>query len=180
MPRMPSSTSADRLDDESGEYKISPSPSVTSREWTKEDQHEFLKSVTGVFNITSEAIEGEWPRMSQRLTIRFHVDEEQNKIWGRFDMGIVDGSILLNPSPGELEHDTPMKFQWRGRQSETGSPEKGSGELTISENRTIRGVFHGMCGNIDFKGRRRLMPSGISGQNVGFYRQSWEDYAPWW
>jgi hypothetical protein len=117
--------------------------------------------------------------MSQRLTVRFHVDEEQNKIWGRFDMGIVDGSILLNPSPDELEHDAPMKFQWRGRQSETGSPEKGSGEVTISGDRTIRGVFHGMCGNTDFKGRRRLMPSGISGQDAGYYRRSWDDYALW-
>jgi hypothetical protein len=94
-------------------------------------------------------------------------------------MGIVDRSILLNPSPGELKHDTPMKFQWRGRQSETGSPEKGGGEVTISEDRTIRGAFDGIYGNIDFKGRRRLMPSGISGQDVGFYRQGWEDYAPW-
>jgi hypothetical protein len=72
-----------------------------------------------------------------------------------------------------------MQFRWRGRESETGSSTEGSGRVTIGENRKVQGIFHGMRGHIDFKGRgkRNFIPSGRSGYDTGYYRLGWEDYA---
>jgi hypothetical protein len=172
-----SSPNADRLKDENSKSATTPSPSTTSQELTEEDQKEFLRSVTGIFNITSKAVEGEWHSKSQGLTIRFHVDEQREKVWGHFDVGIVDGYLLLSLPPDGLVHNTLMEFQWRGRESETGSPTKGSGEVTIWEDRTVWGVFRGMIGDIDFKGKRKFMPGACSGHDIGYYRLGWEDYA---
>jgi hypothetical protein len=157
------------------------SPSIASNGETSaekpEDKELFMKIVTGIFDVTSDAIEGEWQSMSRGLTIRFHVDKQQQKVWGYFNVGIVQGYLLLSPRPESLAPKRPMDFQWRGRERDTGAPSRGNGAVMFGVDRKVRGVFHGMCGEIDFKGRRKLMPSGISGRDEAFYRQGWEDHA---
>jgi hypothetical protein len=169
---------ADKQKNETTETSPASSPSDISEQWTGEDQEELLRVFTGIFNITSKAVEGGWSRLSQGLTLRLHVDAQQGKVWGCFDVGIVEGYILLTPSPDGLANNIPMEFRWRGRESETGSPTNGKGEVTFHKNdRMVQGVFRGMCGDIDFKGRRKLMPGGISGYDLDLYRRGWEDYA---
>ena len=56
VPRLPSSTNAANLNSKSSIPSSMPSP--TPQEWTEEDQEEFLRSITGIFDVTSEAIEG--------------------------------------------------------------------------------------------------------------------------
>lgn len=165
-----SSPDADKPKDKSSKSATTPSPSTISQELTK-GPNEFLRSITGIFNITSEAVEGEWCSKSRGLSIRFHIDEQQEKVWGQFDVGIVDGFLLLSRPPDGLTHSTPMEFQWRGRESETGSLRKGTDEVTIWEDRTLQGVFRGMVGDIDFNGK------ASSGRDIGYYRRGWEDYA---
>ncbi|RFU28426.1 hypothetical protein B7463_g7904, partial [Scytalidium lignicola] len=148
-----------------------PSSSTTSQERTEDDQYKFVRSVTGIFNITSEADEGDWPSKSQGLTIHFHVDKQQKRVWGHFDVGIVDEYLLLSLSPDGLVHNTPMGFQWRGTEDDTGRPLDGSGEVTIWEERTVSGVFRGNAGDIDFNGKRKFMPGEVSGYDVGYYRR---------
>jgi hypothetical protein len=76
---------ADRPKEEStdDESATTSSPSTTSDEWTEEYPEGFVRYITGVYKIASEAIEGEWSSTSQRLTIRSHVNHEQQKVWGR-------------------------------------------------------------------------------------------------
>lgn len=143
---------------------------VTTSQASAADQEEFLKSITGIFDIISEAVEGGWHSKSQGLTIGFHVDEHQKKIWGSFDVGIVDGYLLSLP-PDRLSFDIPIEFQWRGRESETGSHMSGSGKVTLQKDETVQGVFHGMAGDVDFQGKRKLI------HDTNYYRQGWEDYA---
>ena len=175
-PRSPS-PNVDNPSDEGNESAAATPPSATPREWTKEDQAQFLGPVTGIFNITSDRIEQEWPKMSQKLTIRLHIDDGQKVVWGYFDVSIADGYIYLVQQADGLVPDNTMEFQWRGRESGTGSAINGSGEITITENNTVQGVFRGMAGDVDFKGKRNFMPSRISGRNIDYYRRGWEDYT---
>ena len=151
--------------------------SATTSQSRAEDQKDLFRSFTGIFDIASEAIEQEWPTQSHGLTIRFHIDERQKKTWGYFDLGIVNGYLILNITPDQLAYDTPMEFRWRARESETGSPSNGEGKVTIWEDRRVRGIFLGMIGDIDFQGKRKFMPSGISGYETDWYSRGWEDYA---
>jgi hypothetical protein len=171
---------------ETNDSATAPSPSVatdseTSDRETSEEEPEdkelFLLAVTGILEVTSDAIGGEWHSMSKGLTIRFHVDKQQQKVWGYFDVGIVQGYLLVSPRPEDLVSERPTAFQWRGRERDTGTPSRGNGAVMFGPARKVRGVFHGMCGEIDFKGRRKFMPSGISGRDEAFYRQGWEDYV---
>jgi hypothetical protein len=152
--------------------------SVSSTEWTAEDQGEFLACVTGLFDITSTAIEQNWSTKANKLSIRFHVDREKNNVWGMFSTGICDGFLLLMNSPNNLEPDVPLKFRWRGREADTGDSMSGAGEVSIGDNRTIQGVFYDMYGNVDFTGERKFMPANISGYEPQYYRGQWIEYEP--
>jgi hypothetical protein len=103
-PRSPSGTSDEPKDEnpKSRASAIVDSPSTMSQELNGERRKEYLGFVTGIFGFSSEEIEREWPKWSQGLTIRFHIDEQQEKIWGHFDVGIVEGYILLNIPPDRL------------------------------------------------------------------------------
>ncbi|KAH8807421.1 hypothetical protein F5884DRAFT_789224 [Xylogone sp. PMI_703] len=155
----------------------SSSQPVAAQPWTKEDQMYFRQSATGIFNITSKAVEGEWPDMSKDLIIRFHVDQQEGKVWGQFDVGIMDGYLLLNVSPNGLKPGIPNEFKWRGRDSGMGSASAGTGQVTISGDGDVQGIFHGVGPEIDFIGERNFMPGGISGYEASFYRQGWVEYA---
>jgi hypothetical protein len=52
--------------------------------------------------------------------------------------------------------------------------------MTISEDRKVRGVFHGMYGGIDFRGKRKFMPPGPSGYDTAYYRQGWKNTVERW
>ena len=167
------SMSEDDDDDDDDEDIGSP----TTSQGKTEDRKDLSRSLTGIFEITSEAVEQEWYTQSHGLTVRFHVDEQQNKIWGFFDVGIMDGYLIFNITPEQLAYDTPMDFRWRARESDTGSPSNGAGKVTIWEDRKVRGIFLGMIGDIDFQGKRKFMPSGISGRETDWYSRGWKEYA---
>ncbi|KAH8807285.1 hypothetical protein F5884DRAFT_788887 [Xylogone sp. PMI_703] len=143
---------------------------------TEEDQKDFLNAVTGVFDITSKGVKEEWPDMADNLTIRFHIDKQGKKVWGQFDVGIMEGYILLDVAPDKIAPGTPVKFKWRGRDPENGEASSGSGQVTISGDKTVKGVFHEMHAEVDFKGKRKAMPANRSGYEASYYRLGWEEY----
>jgi hypothetical protein len=135
-----------------------------------------MRFVTGVFQVSSRAIERDWPSKARQLSLRFHVDHDEGKVWGKFDAGICEGFLLLQNSPDALELDTPLRFRWRGSEADTGDGLSGVGEVTFSdEGVKIAGVFKNMYGTVDFKGRRKLMPSNVSGYEPWYYRSGWRE-----
>lgn len=64
-----------------------------------------MRSVTGVYEVCSATIEEEWLPNHRSLPIRLYVDDELGKMWGEFDMGFCDGSLLCKNSPGSLKPD---------------------------------------------------------------------------
>jgi len=53
----------------------------------------------------------------------------------------------------------------------------GVGEVHFSHDRTIRGTFHNIYGGVDFSGKRKVMPSNVSGYNSWYYRNQWKEYG---
>ncbi|KAL1982185.1 hypothetical protein VTN96DRAFT_1665 [Rasamsonia emersonii] len=148
----------------------------SSLDRTAKDKREFLAMVTGIFNITSRAIEHNWSTKAKKLSIRFHVDREKIAVWGKFSLGICNGFLLMKNSPDSLKQGVPLKFRWRGRETDTGDSISGTGEVSIKKDRTIQGVFHDMYGNVDFSGKRKFMPNNESGYEASYYRSQWKEY----
>jgi hypothetical protein len=148
--------------------------SEDSSEWTAETHCHFLGYVSGMFSITSTTIAQNWPSKTRWLTIRFHVDLELGKVWGKFDMGVCEGFLVLKNSPESVEPGIPLQFQWRGSDVD-GDRMSGKGEVTIMADHCIReGVFHDMWGDVHFEGRRRAMPAWVSGYEGWYYREQWK------
>ncbi|PGH27584.1 hypothetical protein AJ80_00826 [Polytolypa hystricis UAMH7299] len=178
--------SSDCEQESSGEESDSESVSETESqfEWTVQDQDDFLRSVTGIFNISCKTIEEEWPSRARNLTMRFHIDRDNGKVWGMFDLGVWDGFLLFMSTPNNIQHDVPLKFRWRSRDVDTGSNNEGEGEVTIDDRHAIQGVFRGMYGDdIEFKGHRKFMPGNVSGYQPSYYQMQWQEYQhginPW-
>ncbi|CAD6447048.1 2146baa4-320f-46d1-860e-117774cd1eae-CDS [Sclerotinia trifoliorum] len=152
------------------------------KEWTEKDQQSFIEMITGIYDITSREIEEDWLSTSKGLMARLHVDQQQGKVLGYFDIGIVEGFLCLNDSLEALTHNSPMEFKWYGRGTFSGSTEQGTGTLAIRSRgaRTVQGMFYDMPdkndGQVDFHGMRRLLPAGVSGRGSGYYRAQWEEY----
>jgi hypothetical protein len=68
-----------------------------------------------MFNITREAVQGEWSFLAKGLTVRFQSMRSRQR---HFNVGIVEEYILMTSSPDELANSTPTEFRWRGRESE--------------------------------------------------------------
>ncbi|KAK2767413.1 hypothetical protein FQN54_003569 [Arachnomyces sp. PD_36] len=161
---------------EPAEASSPPKEQATQSNNNNKDNAGISSSITGIFPVKSSAIEKEWPDYSDGLSVRFHADAEYNTVWGKFYVGTYEGFIILDGLLDELEHDAPLKFFWRGRQPETGDHLSGEGEVRITRQRRINGVFHGMLAEVDFSGRRQLMPNGISGYDSSYYREGWKEY----
>ncbi|TGO07156.1 hypothetical protein BTUL_0318g00070 [Botrytis tulipae] len=152
-------------------------------EWTDDDQQSFVEMITGIYDITSKEIEEDWSSKSKGLMIRLHVDQQQGKVLGSFDIGIVEGFFLLDDGIESLMHNDPMGFTWYGKGTFSGSSEKGTGTITIRARggRTVEGIFCGMPdkndGDIDFRGTKRVLPMGVSGRGAGYYRTQWAEYS---
>ena len=175
--RLPSVVKDDSECEESTSIESIASP-IASSTWAEDDREQFLGAVTGIFNISSEVVEGEWPAKARNVSIRFHIDRERDKVWGKFNMGICEGFLLFDKSPDDLMPDDLLEFRWRGREDETGRSKSGGGEVTISEKRRIKGSFRGLYGeNLDFEGGRNFMPSRISGYEPSYYKNQWDEYG---
>jgi hypothetical protein len=155
-----------------------------SEDAADEDDSSYDKSVssslTGAFDISSEDIEAEWPGKAQHVALRMHADLEGNKVWGWFDMGICEGYLLLDVPADELREGRPLQFTYRGREAETGTTVRGTGELEVKSptDPQVKGSFKGMYGEaVRFSGRRKLMPTGISGRDVWYYQSGWANYG---
>ena len=180
VPRQSSAKSDGENEDGNGEDALKSEEADSSEETSDdeiEDHEEITRILTGIFPITSREVSSQWPFYARNLKIRFHSDPEQQRMWGRFDVGIYEGYLLLSLKPEELAWDTPMEFCWRARENETGCHRRGKGEVSLSSGCEVKGVFEGMCGDIDFEGRRQLMPGGISGLDVDSYRRGWKEFA---
>ncbi|CAD6446957.1 e296eda9-840d-4efa-bc61-c1e34c6a344f-CDS [Sclerotinia trifoliorum] len=77
------------------------------KEWTEKDQQSFIEMITGIYDITSREIEEDWLSTSKGLMARLHVDQQQGKVLGYFDIGIVEGFLCLNDSLEALTHNSP-------------------------------------------------------------------------
>ncbi|ROV96503.1 hypothetical protein VMCG_07804 [Cytospora schulzeri] len=109
---------------------------------------EACQRLTGIFKIQSAEIEGEWPDKASHVSLRLHVDQEGGKIWGSFDMGICEG-YLLGESIDDIEFGRPVAFTYRGREVDTGTSVRGSGNVTLANDKfSISGFFRGI-GNED-------------------------------
>lgn len=152
-------------------------PSAGSSEWSSEGQGPSLGFVTGIFNIASTAIAHGWPKKARWISFRLHVDLETGRVWGKFDMGICKGFLVLRNSPANVEPRIPLQFQWRGTEGDTRDRMSGKGEITIMTDNTVRGVFRDMWGDIDLAGRRRSMSAWDSGYEGWYYRAQWRQLA---
>ncbi|RAL58717.1 hypothetical protein DID88_003074 [Monilinia fructigena] len=126
-------------------------------EWTEIDQQQnFVEMITGTYDITSREIEEDWFAESKGLMVRLHLDQQQGVVFGYFDIGIVEGFLKLDVGVEGLRYYSPMGFKW-----------------------TVEGLFCDMPdnndGQIDFRGSRRVLPLGVSGRGVGYYRAHWEE-----
>ncbi|APA06173.1 hypothetical protein sscle_01g009430 [Sclerotinia sclerotiorum 1980 UF-70] len=152
------------------------------KEWTEKDQQNFIEMITGIYDITSREIEEDWVSSSKGLMVRLHVDQQQGKVMGSFDIGIVEGFLCLNHGLEALKHYSPIEFEWYGRGTFSGSIEQGTGTLAIRTQgaRTVEGIFSDMPdkndGQVDFHGMRRLLPAGVSGRGSGYYRAQWKEH----
>ncbi|RMJ25853.1 hypothetical protein PHISP_03279 [Aspergillus sp. HF37] len=129
-----------------------------SSEWTAETRCHFLGYVSGMFSIASKTIAHNWPSKTRWVSIRFHVDLELGRVWGRFDMGVCEGFLVLKDSPESVEPGFWLQFQWRGSDID-GYRMFGKGDVAIRANHCIQGVFHDMWGDVHFEGSRRVMPA---------------------
>ncbi|KAF7868518.1 hypothetical protein EAF04_005049 [Stromatinia cepivora] len=185
IPRSPTpkSTIAKSLSEHDGAHSTGSLMDDTSqlKKWTEKDQQSFIEMITGIYDITSREIEEDWSSTSKGLMVRLHVDQQQGKVLGYFDIGIVEGFLCLNVGLEDLTHYGPMEFKWYGRGTFSGSTEKGTGTLAIRTRgaRTVEGIFRDMPdkndGQVDFHGTRRLLPAGVSGRGTGYYRAQWEE-----
>ncbi|KAG4026911.1 hypothetical protein MFRU_035g00630 [Monilinia fructicola] len=156
--------------------------SAQPEEWTEIDQQNFVEMITGSYDITSRKIEESWFADSKGLMVRLHLDQQQEAVFGSFDIGIVEGFLKLDVGVEGLKHYSPMGFKWYGRGTSTGRSEKGTGTITIRtrDGRTVEGFFYDMPdnndGQIDFHGSRRVLPLGVSGRGAGYYRAHWEEF----
>lgn len=147
-----------------------------ARKLNEEEREKLLKSITGVFDISSESVEKEWPGFSEGLTLRLHADKQQNKLWGYIDVGIVEGYINLKGPLGDIVPEELLKLKWRGRENEEGTPKTGSGRIMISEDETVSGVLRGTEHYIEFKGKKRSMLGNSSGHDASYYRKGWQQF----
>ncbi|SPQ22407.1 cc63b16b-cc70-4071-bbb1-0c1060474dd4 [Thermothielavioides terrestris] len=144
------------------------------------DDEQLRLYLTGVFDISSEDIKAELPDKAQHVALRMHADLEGNQVWGWFDMGICEGYLLLDVPADGLRKGRPLQFTYRGREAETGMTVRGTGELEVESTNAwrVKGFFRGMYGDaVRFSGKRKLMPSGISGRDLWWYQDGWADYG---
>jgi hypothetical protein len=142
------------------------------------DPEEALRELSGLYDISCETVAEEWPDRAGSLSLHMHVDRDEDKIWGQFDIGICEGYFLMQPSAEKFVYGKCLKFDYRGREDGTGKSVRGTGEVTLSGPCRVTGTFRGIYGDgLRFKGKRRLMPSGISGRDVSLYRNGWEEYG---
>lgn len=188
-PRSPtprSMTALSQIDNDGGADSMSLSAEdIVSKleEWTEKDQQRFVKMITGIYDITSEEIETDWTSKSKGLVVRLHVDHSQGQVFGYFDIGIVEGFLKIDVGLDDLVHYSPMGFKWHGRGTATGACEKGTGTMSIRTvgSRIVEGIFCGMPdnndGQIEFRGTKKMLPSGVSGRGAGYYRAHWDEYT---
>jgi len=86
--------------------------------------------------------------------------------------------MLMRSPIGNLEFGKRLKFDYRGREDGTGTSMRGTAEITPTASNRATGNLKGMYGAVlRFEGKRRLMPSGISGRDVSFYSDGWKHYG---
>ncbi|KAH6665861.1 hypothetical protein F5X68DRAFT_143542 [Plectosphaerella plurivora] len=74
-----------------------------------------LGLLNGNYDIRSETVENEWPRLSSNLSLVFTIAGRE--MWGQFDLGIVEGIMHCEVRPMSSSNDR-VPFTWRGRETE--------------------------------------------------------------
>jgi len=137
---------------------------------------QFLQSLNGAYNITSDTVEEGWPDKAQGLELRLQYDAAQKKTWGHFDLGVWEGFMRRESSKGKFAYGQSLLFDYRSRDAETGENVRGKVAVELSNSRRVTGSFDDLYGpEVSFEGKRKQMPSGKSGQDVSFYRNGWKE-----
>lgn len=135
---------------------------------------EALGLLNGAYDFRSETVKDEWARLSCDLSLTFTL--EGNKLWGKFDLGIVDGIMHFQQRPGKSSHDR-VPFTWRGRENE-GPIMYGNGNngwIQSLGGGRIEGQLDWM--NITFSGQRCPWQGTRSHIDVRQMRSEWEGYS---
>jgi len=142
-----------------------------------DEDKEPLWYLDGLYALTSDTISAEWPDRAKFLTLRLQYDEKKDKIWGYVDKGIFEGYLSSRSSLSGFDYGVPLKLDYRCRERGTATTLRGVAEMTLFRDRRIRGSFDDIYSTVRFEGKRKLMPSGISGRDLWYYRQRWEEYG---
>ena len=124
-----------------------------------DENKEPLWYLDGLYAHTSHTFSAEWPDRA------------------KFLMGIFEGYLSSRSSLSGFDYGVPFKLDYRCRERGTVTTMRGVAEMTLFRDRRIRGSFDDMYSTVRFEGKGKLMPSGISGRDLWYYRQGWEEYG---
>ncbi|KAF2005677.1 hypothetical protein P154DRAFT_559827 [Amniculicola lignicola CBS 123094] len=138
--------------------------------------------ISGDYDIRIPVIGENWPSRVDHFGFSIHIDEPADKIYGSFDIVIFEGSLLLGDEAKKVKLGKALTFQYRGRECETGTTQRGSGTLTFRP-KGLKGKFYGLWGEkMEVEGKRT--GRGVVGYKADRSRLGWAEYKEhmnrWW
>ncbi|CAM1503575.1 Fc.00g011660.m01.CDS01 [Cosmosporella sp. VM-42] len=133
-----------------------------------------LGLLNGRYDVSCPFVTQEWPHYGEDFGIVLTL--AGSSLWGSFDLGVIEGVLLLDERPWESSHDL-VGFRWRGREGE-GQIMYGSrnqGWIKFLGDGRIEGKFD--YHSIAFKGRRCPGQGTRSEIDARTLQDEWDGYS---
>ena len=135
------------------------------------------RNITGVYNIFSAQIEEQLPDSAGNLRLFLCVDNENNRIWGGFELAMKYGVIRID----EIDLYKEVSFGWRARDSWEGRKTRFGrgcfGDIELYGHEEVRGTFYNLFNEpMQFEGRRRPGPLWC-GRSAYSFQQEWDGFV---
>ncbi|KFA68065.1 hypothetical protein S40285_02569 [Stachybotrys chlorohalonatus IBT 40285] len=133
-----------------------------------------LGLLNGTYRIISDNILSQWPHVGNNFELTLTL--EGNRLWAKFDLGIVEGVMLFDERPRQSSHE-PVRCVWRGRQ-EDGLIMYGndnSGSIRFLGNGYVQGKIDYM--DLRFEGQRDSRQGTTSSVIAHEMRSEWDEYS---
>ena len=134
--------------------------------------------ITGVYNVTSPQIAGQYPYEANNLRFFLCVDNEAHKIWGGFDLASKSGVLCIADDYTNI--DASLSFGWRARDSYHGGLSFGRGcfgNIQFFEDRRFTATVYNMFPEpVELYGERRPGPLWC-GRSAWQFEREWEGFV---
>ncbi|PTB62285.1 hypothetical protein BBK36DRAFT_1129621 [Trichoderma citrinoviride] len=136
-----------------------------------------LGLLNGRYDISCPYVESEWPMCGSDFSLVLTI--VGSSLWGRFDMGIIEGVLYIEERPRASSFDN-IPFVWRGRETSEGQifyDERSTcnqGSLRFLGDGSIKGYFEYQ--DIQFEGQRLPGQGTRSELDARTLQNEWDSY----